>query len=382
MRPVARWFADDQVLGLGNTAPAPDVAVEWDTAGGAESHLAVTIPSGAGLIVASDASTSRAGSLAAGATYLGVCSDDAASPTECVTLRHDGPDAVVQVHSGALFLEPSGGTLYINEKTNAGAGTLLLGGSSNAEIRFRQNAAVNSSNILDSTAQDQLLIGVAAASGWHAALTAFANTGKDHDHTAADSGSNPALYVHSALDPDTDNTRYGGLWHTGTAGAAGALVVKTGAGPVQFDAANDTLDLLTNGTLLLGGSAIVSTTFSYNTAAPVNCGTVADGYAVTAIWSQVTVVWNGTTPDVQVGDGDDVDGFYNFNLGAGPPDSTRLDVLGYKATTESSRGAYLYTGGSPASKVYALADQIDCTPTAGDATQGAMTVYIEITRLK
>ena len=371
LRPLARWFADDQTLGFGNTAPAPDVAVEWDTAGGAEQHLAVTIPTGSGVFVASDASTSRAGSLAAGATYLGVCSDDAASPTECVSMRHDGTDGYLGVVSGGLGIDASTGTINVNNSINPTTTTFVINGNTVANMILKESASTFGGGLTHLAALDQMVLYTATAAGMHIVISDSAVRTKDFDHALQ---TDPTLFLHSALDPDTDNTRWGSLSHSGTAGAVGAFSVATGAGPVRFDAANDTVDLLTNANLLLGGRAIVKTTINFNTADPTNCGTLADGYVVTAIWAEVTVAWDGNGT-VEIGDDGDNDGF------AAIPNAA-LTSTGYKLTDHSDRGAYLWDGTSDRDKSYAAADQIDCGPIPGTSTQGTAVVYAEIARFK
>lgn len=88
-------------------------------------------------------------------------------------------------------------------------------------------------------------------------IAAWANRGQNHDHAVT---TNPTLFIHSALDPDTDNTRWGSFSHTGTAGAAGYFDYVTGAGPHRFGgtgtpgSATATNDVYINGKLEVDGA--------------------------------------------------------------------------------------------------------------------------------
>jgi len=65
-------------------------------------------------------------------------------------------------------------------------------------------------------------------------LTRWSST--NHDHTGA--SANPTFFIHSDLDPDTNNTRWGSLAHTGTEVAAGQFEIKTGAGDILLQPAS------------------------------------------------------------------------------------------------------------------------------------------------
>jgi len=79
---------------------------------------------------------------------------------------------------------------------------------------------------------------------------------KDYDHAPT---TDPTIFIHSALNPDTNNTRWGSFSHSGTSSLAGAFTLTTGSGvivvgrtvtpPVNFDSTND---------VVVGGSLYVS----------------------------------------------------------------------------------------------------------------------------
>lgn len=117
---------------------------------------------------------------------------------------------------------------------------------------------------------------------------------------------------------------------------------------------------------------------SHDDASPTTLFTLQDGDIVRSIWVQVTEVWDGATPGTgTIGDGDDVDGFAaNVPLALGAP--------GYKLNERDVRGDYLYdpVNGHQRDKIYEAGDTVDWFPVANDSTQGQMTVWLEVLRLK
>lgn len=68
------------------------------------------------------------------------------------------------------------------------------------------------------------------------AVSTYTNRLKDHDHTSI--SSDPTIFINSALDPDTDNTRWGSLHHDGTSGDVGGFNIGSGSGPVEIGTAS------------------------------------------------------------------------------------------------------------------------------------------------
>ena len=199
-------YPDDVAVTLGGTRLSPQCRIEWDTTG-AEDTGQITCPTGSGLLLSSDASVDRSGVVAPGATYLGVCSDDAASPTECVTLSHDGTDAVLAQASGGLRLTAAAGSGTVNILENATIGRTNAGGAGTLQL---QSALAGTSTLSytdavadhqwrwdGSVAEMRLALGTAGAV-WPYILTTFANRALDHGRATA---IDPVLYGWSARDP-------------------------------------------------------------------------------------------------------------------------------------------------------------------------------------
>lgn len=66
-------------------------------------------------------------------------------------------------------------------------------------------------------------------------LTTAANRNKDHDHAAQ---TNPTLFIHSATDPDTNNTQWLSLTHDGTHG-----VISTGVNNIELASSSGTVQV-------------------------------------------------------------------------------------------------------------------------------------------
>jgi hypothetical protein len=90
----------------------------------------------------------------------------------------------------------------------------------------------------------------------------------------------------------------------------------------------------------------------------------------------VTTVWNNAGYSVDIGDGDDPNGY----MEDGDIDKTTAAYYGHE---HDERGAYLYHAGlHMRCRAYTGADTIDTTVVTGTATQGEMKVWVAILRLK
>lgn len=103
---------------------------------------------------------------------------------------------------------------------------------------------------------------------------------------------------------------------------------------------------------------------------------VQDGDIVLEIWNEVTIIWDGDGT-VNLGDGGNAAGF-------AADGSLIKGTLGYHLYQSSNRGVYLWdnVAGEKWQKIYTGADTIDATIVTGTSTQGAMTVWALVLRLK
>jgi hypothetical protein len=98
------------------------------------------------------------------------------------------------------------------------------------------------------SADDGAMFSIGSGSGTvnrHLILTDYANRAKDHDHDTL--STNPTVFIHSATDPDSDNTQWMSLSHDQTDG-----VIDVGTGSIRF------------------ADAIITPTFTLDTAIPAS----------------------------------------------------------------------------------------------------------------
>lgn len=135
--------------------------------------------------------------------------------------------------------------------------------------------------------------------------------------------------------------------------------------------------VMTNGRTFKRGVAIIqSAVVSHDSGSPLALFTVADGYAITDVYAEVTETWDGNGT-VTLGDG---------TVATGYATDAKLDTgnAGYKLANFDDRGGFLWDAANSHAqrKVYTGADTIDATIVAGTSTQGEMTVWVVIQRLK
>jgi hypothetical protein len=183
-----------------------------------------------------------------------------------------------------------GDSVIYDDGTNVGIGTtgpgylLDINGtahSSNFEVGTRAStfySQITGSTFVSGIANgDTLKIGMGNVSvanhiavdtqfGWgrnQLVLTTFSNFNRDHDHSAQ---TDPTLYIHSAANPDTVNSRWISFSHTGTSGDAGYGLIETGAGDIILNPSgnvgigttgpSDKLEI--DGDLRIGNSSVTS----------------------------------------------------------------------------------------------------------------------------
>ena len=99
-------------------------------------------------------------------------------------------------------------------------------GNKDTEVLFYENGTV-SATLRSDFNQNQFLIGTGTATDRQVVITDYSNVGKNHDHATQ---TNPTLYVHSATNPDTDNTEWISMTHDK---ANGIIAAGSGATCLQ-----------------------------------------------------------------------------------------------------------------------------------------------------
>jgi hypothetical protein len=141
------------------------------------------------------------------------------------------------------------GTEVINAPTIVGNTAFQ---TNDQTITFGQPLAAASTRLSQDTTRAQLVLGLGTALGSQLVIGANAWIGRDFDHAAP---ANPTLFIHSATDPDVNNTQWMSLAHdqtsaiittgkgflslTGAGGAGGTVNIGSTATVVGLNAAND-----------------------------------------------------------------------------------------------------------------------------------------------
>lgn len=159
------------------------------------------------------------------------------STTEWISITHNQTNGLITTGAGTLDLGTTAATSH-----SLGVGDVLIGGAlevdgvlwidgtalivngatgnADVDIDWAEN---NSAQVIARAnfSTDQFAFGMSAAVGRQFILTDAGNIGKDHDHA---SQTNPTLFIHSALDPDTSNNQWGSIAHDQE-----NLIISTGA---------------------------------------------------------------------------------------------------------------------------------------------------------
>jgi hypothetical protein len=116
------------------------------------------------------------------------------------------------------------GTEVINAPTIVGNTAFQ---TNDQTITFGQPLAAASTRLSQDTTRAQLVLGLGTALGSQLVIGANAWIGRDFDHAAP---ANPTLFIHSATDPDVNNTQWISMTHNGTSG-----VIGTGVGAIALN---------------------------------------------------------------------------------------------------------------------------------------------------
>jgi len=147
-----------------------------------------------------------------------------------LTMLHDGTDAKITSSSGDLYLIPAAAALDVMVGDNTANYRLNLVGASGGSSLFswRETSGSVRSQLTANYGFDQFAFYVSSSVGNQLILATDNATSKDYDH---DSETDPALYIQSAVDPDTDNTEYIKLQYNSTTDKG---VLKVGKGYLQI----------------------------------------------------------------------------------------------------------------------------------------------------
>lgn len=114
--------------------------------------------------------------------------------------------------------------------------TLTAAGIAYFEDSFQvMSSSGNQSAIFKGIADDGLHIVPNSSNGKgnnNIIFTTDTSWNKDHDHDVP--STDLTVFIHSDLNPDTNNTRWGSFHHTGTAADGGSFVIETGAGAIDL----------------------------------------------------------------------------------------------------------------------------------------------------
>ena len=198
---------------------------------------------------------------------------------EALLVRKDGDAGDI------LTVDTIGESVFLNAITTTGDFSVTASGDvvvkDGKNFTFASNASTNT-RMRGDTTTDEFKVGLGSGMGRQIVITDSANIANDHDHTVT---TDPTLFVHSATDPDSDNTEWLSLTHNQTdavlSSGKGAIKLNAFSNIVLLDAAGDTISLgsdLTGWSLKQDGTNF---SFLYNSVEKVyfdlNGGAILDG---------------------------------------------------------------------------------------------------------
>ena len=188
----------------------------------------------------------------------------------------------------------------------------------------------------------------------HFIMTSGANVTKDHDHDTM--STNPTIFVHSATDPDTDNTQWGSLLHDQT-----DFVLATGKGVIKLD---DSVEI--SGILTMENASTIkfsAATSDYGAIRPYSDGgthfaigsddnqgnrslVFVDAVSIEKNYGHSTLQANPTLFGHSVKDADDSDSEYWSMTHDGDDKVMSVGLGGYSWDTDAqpARGSITFTG--------------------------------------
>ena len=156
---------------------------------------------------------------------LRIYSSDDTEPTDYIEMYHDQDNGYIVSGSGQIILDS--------------ANWITLDSNGNSQGTVFQQAGTSGLGIALDSSMDQINLFPYDAFGNQVVLTNAANYASDHDHATT---TNPTLFIHSDLSPDTSNIQYGGLFHTGDSDDDGGFGLISGSNYITVMNAGDQAD--------------------------------------------------------------------------------------------------------------------------------------------
>ncbi len=139
-------------------------------------------------------------------------------------------DPVLRVYSS----DGTNASDYIEMYHNQSNGELAVAAGgldislADTQIRHQFNGTTGMGYTFNPTT-DEYKLGVSDSAGNQVIITNSSVIASDFDHAAT---TNPTLFIHSDTSPDTDNTEYGSLEHSGTGTGDGSFNIDSGTGSI------------------------------------------------------------------------------------------------------------------------------------------------------
>ena len=223
--------ADDVTYRIGSS---DDSKINWETADPNANALVLSMPEGGAVnvpvfAIGDTTILNKDLGLFNGVTAPTLAVLDGTA-TKYLKMLHDGTDGKIEVSSGDLYLIPAAASLDVMVGDSTANYRLnLVGGSGGSSLfAWRETTGSVRSQLTANYGFDQFAFYVGSSVGNQLILATDNATAKDYDHAAEP---DPALYIQSAVDPDTDNTEYIKLQYNSTTDKG---VLDVGKGYLQI----------------------------------------------------------------------------------------------------------------------------------------------------
>ena len=232
-RPALPHAHDDRSISFGNTLPAPDVTLGWETTG--TDYMDIGVPGDSCLIVSSDPGTDRT-ALTCTDTRMCVCSDDAVDTSECLCFSHNETRAVVSAANGADQILFDSDSNFVGVDGTANALSMLTASDVSSRIGARQGSlSAIGYQFYALFTPAQLSLDLSDGVGNQLVINNSGGSGVDCAHAAT---TDPTLFLHSDTSCGSSTTEWLGLYHDQT-----SAQITTGAGNLILDPISDVVSI-------------------------------------------------------------------------------------------------------------------------------------------